>query len=473
MRLLATVALCGTLVACAFGPGGQPPELGSPEHYGVMPTPAQTVPANGETQYFVDATQPVTKWWKRYGSAQLDALVDEALAGNLDLAAARHRLEAAREQWSAQAGATRLPSIDIGAQAARQRDLGLPIEGLPPTSLYNTFVGQAQVQYTFDLFGANRYKNQALADRVGQQAAELQAARNAVAANVVSGAISLAGRQAQIGILEDLIALSRKDEADTLRQHALGAASRSSVLDARRGAAALSAQLPELNARALAARHALAVLLGRSPNQAPPALKFDSLVLPAQLPVLVPSALLASRPDVQAADAALKAAAADVGAATANMFPRITLSASMGRGGFDWSTATSGAGAIWSLASGITAPVFHGGALRAQRRAAAQTYEAAVAQYKNTVLSAFQEVADSLASLEQGSLSLAQADAAQDAAQEQFENTRQQVSLGALPPAAARAMSRQAAQAQLDALRYKTLRMLDTARLLHAMGAAP
>src|SRR5690606_21257270 len=150
------------------------------------------------------------------------------------------------------------------AQAARQRDLGLPIEGLPPTSLYNTFVGQAQVQYTFDLFGANRYKNQALADRVAQQAAELQAARNAVAANVVSGAISLAGLQAQIGILEDLIALSRKDEADTIRQHELGAASRSSVLDARQGAAAISAQLPELNARALAARHALAVLLGCS-----------------------------------------------------------------------------------------------------------------------------------------------------------------------------------------------------------------
>ncbi len=472
-RFALAACACAAVAGCAFGPGRQPPDLMQPDHYGAMPAAAQTASAQGRSQHFVAAHQPVAQWWRAYGSTQLDALVDEALAGNLDLEAARYRLEAARAQWMAQSGSSRLPSVDLGAQAQRQRELGLPLKGLPPTSLYNTFVGQAQVQYTFDLFGANRYQNQALADRVDQQAQELQAARNAVAANVVSGAISLAGLQAQIGILEDLIALSRQDESDTVRQYELGAASRSSVLDARRGTAAISAQLPELRARALAARHALAVLLGRRPDQAPPPLPFDALVLPGQLPVLVPSALLASRPDIRAADAALKAAASDVGAATANMFPRITLSASMGRGGFDWSTATSGAGAIWGLASSITAPVFHGGALRAQRKAAQQTYDAAVASYKHTVLSAFQDVADALASLEQVGQSLAQADQAQASAQALYDNTRQQVSLGALPPVAARAMSRQAAQAELDALRYATDRMLDTARLFHAMGSAP
>lgn len=463
------VALSG----CAFGPGGQPPVLPQPDQYGVMPAAAQTAQAQGRTQHFIASTQPAQQWWRSYGNAELDAMVDEALVGNLDLAAARHRLAAAREQWSAQSGATQMPSVDLGAQASRQRQLGLPIQGLPQTSLYNTFVGQAQVQYTFDLFGANRYKNQALADRVSQQAEELEAARNAVAANVVSGAISLAGLQSQISVLQSLIALARADQADAIKQYELGAVSRSAMLDAGRGAAALSAQLPELQAQALAARHALSVLLGRRPDQAPPPLNLANFSLPDRLPVVVPSALLASRPDIRAADAALKAAASDVGAATADMFPRITLSASMGRGGFDWSTATSGAGAIWALASSISAPVFHGGALRAQRRAAQQNYEAAVAAYKNTVLSAFQEVADSLAGLEQVSDSLAQSEAAQNAAREMDQRTRQQVRLGALPAVAARAMSRQAAQANLDALRYETNRLLDTTRLFHAMGALP
>jgi NodT family efflux transporter outer membrane factor (OMF) lipoprotein len=472
-RNLFAVAALAALAGCALAPSDQAPAVAEPQHYGAMPQVDGTAPALGQAQHFVSSQAPMARWWEAYGSAQLDSLVDEALAGNLDLASARHRLEAAREQWSAQAGATRLPSVDIGAQASRQRDLSLPIQGLPPTSLYNTYVGQAQLSYTFDIFGANRYQTQALAHRVDQQHEELQAARNAVAANVVSGAISLAGLQAQIRVLETLIGLSEHDARDMSRQYALGAVPHSSVLDAQRNLASLSAQLPELRARALTARHALATLLGRTPDQAPEAPEFDRLSLPTELPVLVPSALLAARPDIRAADAALKTASADAGAAAANMFPRLTLSASMGRGGFDWATATSGAGAIWSLASSITAPVFHGGALRAQHRAALQIYEAAADAYRRTVLSAFQDVADALASIEQVSESLQQAEQAQSAAQALYGKTRQQVAMGALPAVAARGMARQAAQAKLDALRYETERLLDTARLLHAMGSAP
>jgi len=472
-RSLFAAAVLVSLAGCALAPPAQAPTVPEPKQYGAMPPASGTAIAQGRAQHFVSSQAPMARWWEAYGSPQLDSMVDEALAGNLDLASARHRLEAAREQWAAQAGATRLPSVDIGAQASRQRDLSLLLQGLPPTSLYNTFVGQAQLSYTFDIFGANRYQTRALGQRVDQQAEELQAARNAVAANVVSGAISLSGLQAQISVLEELIGLSRRDAQDMARQYALGAAPHASVLDAQRSLASLSAQLPELRAQALTARHALATLLGRTPDQAPEALDLDVLSLPTELPVLVPSALLAARPDVRAAAAALKAAAADAGAAAANMFPRITLSASMGRGGFDWATATSGAGAIWGLASSITAPIFHGGALRAQHRAALQAYEAAADAYRRTVLSAFQEVADSLASIEQAGESLRQAELAQSAAQALYGKTRQQVSLGALPAVAARGMARQAAQARLDALRYETGRLLDTARLLHAMGSMP
>ncbi|KAB0630808.1 RND transporter, partial [Burkholderia territorii] len=129
-------------------------------------------------------------------------------------------------------------------------------------------------------------------------------------------------------------------------------------------------------------------------------LALADLHLPAQVPVVVPSDLLQSRPDIQAADAGLKAAAAEVGVATAQLFPQLSLSAAMGKGGFSWPTMLSGAGAIWNVGASLSQPLFHGGALLAQRRAAKASYEAAVDQYKQTVLGAFQNVADSLAALE-------------------------------------------------------------------------
>ncbi len=466
----ATMGVAMLATGCAFGPGKALPEVAQPNQYGTEIAPERTVQAQGVAQRIVPVPSPQPYWWRAYGSDALNQLVDEALANNLDLKTATHRLAAAREQWVAQTGATTLPTVGVGGDAARQRALGLPIPGTPNTSLYNTFVGQAEVRYTFDLFGAIRYDNEALGERVGQQAYQLQAARNAVAANVVSGVITLAGTQAQIREMKRIIELSEHDARDRARQVELGAASRTALLDAQRIAAALTAQLPGLQAQARASRHALAVLLGRTPDLAPFDIGFDQLSVPDTVPVVVPSALLQSRPDIAAAGAALRAASADVGLATANMFPRLSLSASMGQAGFDWSTAVSGAGAIWSAAASLTAPLFQGGALRAQRRAALQSYEAAVSSYRQTVLSAFQEVADALAELEHGNQSLAAADAAWRAAQAQYESTNMQVQLGAVPPYVARATAQQASQAHQDALRFATARLLETARLFHAMG---
>ncbi len=166
-----------------------------------------------------------------------------------------------------------------------------------------------------------------------------------------------------------------------------------------------------------AVRHAQAVLLGRTPDQAPAPLPLASLHLPETLPVSVPSELLHQRPDILAAEAAVRAAADEAGAATASMFPSLSLSASYGRGGFDWSTFTSPAGAIWSVGAQLTQPLFHGGALMARRRQYQANYEAAVSQYKQTVISAFRTVADTLVSLEEDAHTVAETRRAADAAQ--------------------------------------------------------
>ncbi|HKT90878.1 MAG TPA: TolC family protein, partial [Paraburkholderia sp.] len=233
------------------------------------------------------------------------------------------------------------------------------------------------------------------------------------------------------------------------------------------------ANLPGLRQQWTAQRHALAVLIGRTPDQAPPDLDLASLTLPAQVPVVIPSELLRTRPDIEAAEATLKAAAAGVGAATAQMYPSITLSAALGQGGFSWPVVTSGAGALWAIGASLSQPIFHGGALLAQRRAALQSYEAANDTYKQTVLTAFQDVADRLAALEHDAQALDAASTSARTAQGVYEDTNARYKLGAVPWYAVRQSEQQWRNARLDEIRYRGTRLADTAALFQAMGNPP
>lgn len=469
-RAAGALLLVLALSACTLGPEGTPPAIDMPARYGVQDTPGQAADAQGVAQRFAAGAAPVPRWWTRYRSAALDALVDEGLASSPDLAAAERRLASAREQLRAKIGESLLPAVDAGASAARQRALTMP--NLPsPTALYNVFTGQVQARYTFDLFGAARYANAALAARVDRQAMQIEAARRALAANIVASAIDASSLREQLRLAERQADLAEQVARDAQRRFELGAASQAEALDARRSADDLRAGLPGLRAQWQAARHALAVLLGRTPDQAPPDLDFASLSVPAEVPVVVPSELLASRPDVRAAELALRAAAAELGLATAQMLPSLSISAGMGRGGFSWPDALSGAGSIWSAGLSLTQPIFHGGALRAQRRAALEDYEAAADDYRQTVLTAFRNVADSLARLEADGAALASAQAASEAAARLHADTVRRVRLGALAETSARASEQRYIEAQRRALQYASARLSDTALLFQAMGS--
>lgn len=471
-RTIAAAGAALALAACTLGPAGTPPAMPSPAHYGADSQPAQTVSAGGTAQRFNVGGEPVPQWWRLYRSDTLDALVDEGLRNSPTLAATGKALAAAREQLRAQIGSLLLPSVDAGAQVTRQRSLGIPEAG-PNTVVYNVFAGQLQTHYTFDLFGAARYANAALGSRVNVQAFELDAARRALAANIVAAAINAATLDRQIDTTERLVALANDAARDDERRYALGATSHSQALASRQSAATLAASLPGLRQQRTAARHALAVLIGRTPDAAPEPVDLASLSLPDEVPVVVPSELLRSRPDMRAADAALKAAAADVGVATAELYPSLSLTASMGRGGFSWPAALSGAGALWSIGGSLSQPLFHGGALLAQRRAAIDTYDAAASQYKAAVLSAFQNVADTLAALEHDAQTLEAADAAARAAQEGFDETAARRRLGSVPVSAARASEQQYLNVRLEAIRATGQRLSDTAMLFQAMGELP
>jgi NodT family efflux transporter outer membrane factor (OMF) lipoprotein len=460
------------LAACSFSPPATPPAMPSPEHYGANAQPTQTVAALGVAQRFAIGAQPVPQWWRLYQSDALDALVDEGLRNSPTLAATDKLLASAHEQLRAQIGNSLLPSLDAGGQAARQRALAIPEEG-PNTFLYNVFVGQLQAHYTFDLFGAARLANAALAARVNEQAYQLDAARRALAANIVTAAIGAAALHAQIDTTERLVALANDQARDAQRRYELGSLDHADALNVQQSAASLAATLPGLRQQWTTTRHALAVLLGRTPDAAPPDLDLASLHLPDEVPVVVPSELLHTRPDIQAAEAALKAASADVGAATAQLFPSLSLTASMGQGAFSWPVALTGAGAMWSLGGSLTQPIFHGGALLAQRRAAIDTYDAAVLQYKQTVLAAFENVADTLASLDHDAQALDAASTASRDARQAFDETNARYRLGSVPLTAARSGEQQYQNARLDEIRLIGARLSDTAALFQAMGQLP
>jgi NodT family efflux transporter outer membrane factor (OMF) lipoprotein len=473
IRLIGTSALALSVAACgAFGPSRTPPQMPSPGRYAARDQSLAMPAADGAAQRLNAGARPVPEWWKEYGSEPLDALVDEGLKNSPSLAAAQSTLEAAREGLRAQIGQSLWPNVDVGFSPSRQRALAIPTLA-QQTFLYNVFAAEVKTSYTFDFFGAAVLADRALARQVQQQDYQLDSLRRALAANIVVATINSAALQEQVTATEELVALGERRAQQTTARYALGSASLDEALAAQEDAAVAAATLPPLRAQALAVRHVQAVLLGRSPDQAPEPLPLDSLHLPGTVPVSIPSDLLHQRPDILAAEAGVRAAADAAGAAAAALFPSLTLSASYGRGGFDWSTFTSPAGALWSVGASLTQPLFHGGALVARKHQYEANYAAAVSQYRQTVLAAFQNVADTLVSLEEDANALAQSERAANAARDMDRDAEARYHLGASPLYAALTARQQYQSANVQYLRARAGRLADTAALFVSMGNPP
>jgi NodT family efflux transporter outer membrane factor (OMF) lipoprotein len=462
------LAALGLSACAAFGPDRKPPQMPAPRHYSTEAQTARLPSADGIAQTIAARARPVPEWWKAYGSEELNALVEEGLKNSPSLAAAQSTLKAAREQLRAQIGNTAFPSLDADFTPARVRAPANPI--LAHGFESDIFAAEVRGSYNFDFFGASRLANRALAGQVQEQAFQLEATRRALATNIVTATINVATLREQVTATERLVELGEQRARETAAHYKLGSASHDEMLAAEQDAANAAATLPALRAQALAARHAQAVLLGRTPDQALPAIALESLHLPESLPVSVPSDLLHQRPDILAAEAAVRAAADQAGAATAALYPSLTLSAAYGRGGSDWSMLTSPASAIWGVAGSLTQPLFHGGALKARERQYQATYEAAVSQYKQTVLSAFRNVADTLVSLDEDANTLAQTQRAEDAARDTRSDTESRYKLGATPFYATLTAGQQYESAHVQYLRARGGRLVDTAALLDSIG---
>ncbi|MEW9570427.1 efflux transporter outer membrane subunit [Rhodanobacter sp. Si-c] len=468
------VAASLLLAACAVGPDFKapaPPAVNGYTPHPVSTTAATPDVAGGSAQHFEPGADIPGDWWTLFHSESLDALIKQALAHNHDLKAAQAALRVAHENMLAQRGAF-LPSVSADLSASRQRQAG-SLAPVPNSNafLYNLYTPQLSISYTPDVFGANRRSVESL--KAQEQAARFQmiATWNTLASNVAVAAIQLASLQAQVDTTRQLVDANTKMLDILHYQYDKGYASRVDLAAQESQLAQTQATLPPLEKQLVQQRDQLAVLAGRFPSQATgDQITLDNLHLPESLPLSLPSALVAQRPDVRQAQADLHAASAEIGVATAARLPNITLTADTGSTALEFSRLFTGGTGFWDVAAGITAPIFEGGTLLHQQRAAKAAYVEASEQYRSTVLAAFQNVADTLAALDQDAKALQATAKTERAARLTLDLALRQLKDGYAGNLQLLNAEQSWQQAKIALVQAQANRFADTAALYQALG---
>jgi NodT family efflux transporter outer membrane factor (OMF) lipoprotein len=475
--LIAACMLTGVVSGCTVGPNFRPPDAPATTRY-TAPGESSARAADAGTaaprQTVVLGAKVTSDWWTLFRSPDLDRLVKQSIADSPTLDAAKARLVAAREAVTATTGAL-YPQVGFSASATREKvsaaAFGLHPDAVPLPPNFNLFQIGPTVSYALDLSGGTRRQIEQAAALADVQHDALGAAYLTLTGNAVIEAVDLATIRAQQKAVNDTLDIDRQNLALVLRERQAGSVPDSDVITAESQLATDETQLPGLDQQLSVARHALAVLLGRAPGDwSPPDFHLAALTLPGQLPVSLPSELMHQRPDIQAVEARLHAASAQIGVATAQLYPSITLSGSVGAAGLDGGHLFDPAGLVWSVAAGLTQPIFDGGTRQAERRAALAQFKAAAADYRQTVLHAFGQVADILQALTHDADLLAAQQHALDLASEAVRLQRINYAKGGTGILALLDAQRQYQQARLGYVRAEAQRYQDTIQLLVAMG---
>jgi NodT family efflux transporter outer membrane factor (OMF) lipoprotein len=464
-----------SLSACAVGPDFHKPAAPDTA-LTPMPLPTATQTAAGTAQVFMPDQDISGDWWSLYHSPELNALIAAALANNPTLQAAQGTLAAAEENLRAGQGAF-APSLSGSFQTEREQasSASLATAGanaadasIPPFTLYNASLS---VSYAPDVFGGVRRQVESLAAQAEYERYELEAAYLTLTANIVTSAISEASLRAQIENTNSIIAAEQHQLSILQTRFALGGVAQSDVLQEQTTVAQEQVMLPPLEAQLAQVRNQLAVYVGVFPGNFHEAdFTLADLHLPETLPVSLPSAIVAQRPDIAAASAQLHEASANLGVADANMLPQISLSADLGHEALTSGALFTPQTLIWSLVAGITQPIFEGGTLSAKRKAAVDELQASGAQYQSTVISAFQNVADALTALQYDATTLAAAQTAEDAAANSLTVTQNAYTLGAQPFTAVLTAQTNYRDAVIIEVRASATRLADSAALFQALG---
>ena len=396
------LALC--LAGCVVGPDFHRP---APPATGAYLPPSETKVAAGDVGGpVVTSGETPVRWWAAYGSPTLDALVDRAIANNRSLAASNATLARARAELAAARGAA-LPELDVNGRVERQQ-VNLSSFGFEPGTLpgfsknpeLNLYSVGGGVSYDLDLFGGRRRRIEQAGAQAEAQLRQTEAAHLSIAGRVVVQTITIAAIRSRISAAQALIIEDQRNVDLTDRRRRGGEGTMVQVLNARSQLVADQANLPPLHQALSEAQHLLATLVGVAPADFDaPDLELDALKLPTDIPVSLPSAFVHRRPDILQAEANLHAATAAIGVATARLYPDITLGGTFTQAAPSTGDVFKSAFRGYDVFAGLTAPIFNGGTLKAERRAAIEDARAANAIYQDTVLSAFGQVADLLQAL--------------------------------------------------------------------------
>lgn len=467
---LATLALGG----CSLGPSHPAANAPLPPTGAGNASTAPIAPVSGPVQRIETGMTVPASWWRQFGSGKLDDLVDRALIANNDLKVADANLRQAGELAKAAGGAA-LPQADASYQVQRARisdTISPPLADADKT-LYTLHTAQLSVGYSLDLFGGVRSK--ILSARAAADVARYRfhAAQTMVIANLVLAVVQQASLAAQIEAARDAVRINRDLLAMLRQRQALGAIGAADVAAQETALATAQGLLPPI-ARALAHQQALiAQLTGTAPgNPLPPLPTLDELGLPTALPMSLPADLVRRRPDILAADAQMRGAAADVGTAIAARLPAIQLSATVGGAATRFSQMFTDGNPFWTLIGGVTQPLFHGGTLRHQQKAAEAALDAAKAQYRAAVIQAFVDISDALTGLQGDADALDAATSARDAAARNLRFVTRQLQLGDVGTLALLNASAANAQAATQHVQARAARLSDSVALFQAMGGS-
>ena len=469
------IAVGLALAGCAVGPNFKSPDAPAAAGTSYVPgaQPAQTDSAKGlagDAQRFVSDRDVPADWWTLFRSPELDQLVRAALEHNPSMAGAQASLREAEENYKAQSGNLLYPSVSAQLGAERERESAL--QSFTPSGItFNAYSASVNVSYTLDVFGGVKRQLEGAQAAVEYQRYQLEATYLTLSTNVVLTAIREAAARAQLKATNEVLASQEKELGVIEKQYSVGAISRTTLLTQKNQVAQTRATIPALEKALDQARHQLSVYVGKLPSESGmPEFQLESLHLPEDLPVSLPSNLVRQRPDIRAAEAQLHEANAQVGVATANMYPQVQLTGAYGFQALHPNDLFSSSSGYWSIAGGLLQPLFNGGALSAQRRAALAALDVAGAQYKSTVLTAFQNVADTLRALETDATALKAEVDVESLAHESMDLSQQQYRLGGVSYLVLLDAERNYQQAHVALVQAQAARYSDTAALFQALG---
>jgi NodT family efflux transporter outer membrane factor (OMF) lipoprotein len=486
---VALAAAAAALPGCAVGPNFHQPRAPVDAGYTTTPLPQVTAAADltgGAAQRFMSGQDVGFNWWQAFGSPALDSLVEQAFRANPTVAGAQAALRQAQEQVYAQRGYF-YPSVAADYAFERQKVAGntasssapgvqgngqnLAPSGPAQPLIYNYHTAEVMVGYTPDVFGGNRRKVESLQAQAQMQRFELEATYVTLAANVVAAAIQEASLRAQLAATREIIDYNERSLEVVRDKYLQGYAMAVEVAAQEAQLAQARALLPPLEKQFEQTRDLLRALVGKLPNQElEQTFELTSLQLPRELPVSLPAKIIEQRPDVRAAAEQLRAANAQVGVAIAAMLPQFSITGAAGGSANEFAWMFRDGGPFWNVVAGVTQPLFAGGTLLHTKRAADQALRQAAAQYQQVVLTAYQNVADTLHAMLADADELAAAYAAERAAKVTLDLTRERMQDGFTDYLAELAAESAYQQAVLSLVQAQSTRFGDTAALYQALG---